>query len=212
MSFHMFSRNKNCIYKFRKTKLVYVRMLKIIRKCVRISGQCVRVINMTTNELKKLSRADLLEMLIEQSEEVEKLRALLTEAEVKLGQREVILNEAGSIAEASLQLNGIFEAAQYASKQYLESIQFYSAYQKLVCEKRERQLKMDAERCMEDAKRQCKELETKTRHKCTEMVLRARIEAKACWDEITEKLEEYYAKNPELRQVLTVEIPTSGQE
>lgn len=167
---------------------------------------------MTTNELKKLSRADLLEMLIEQSEEVEKLRALLAEAEEKLGQREVILHEAGSIAEASLQLNGIFEAAQSASKQYLESIQLYSDYQKLVCEKRERQIKIDAERYMEDAKRRCKTMETETRHKCTEMVLRAKIESQACWDKITEKLEVYYANYPELRGLLAGELPASGQE
>lgn len=162
---------------------------------------------MTENELKKLSRADLLEMLIEQSEKVEKLSALLADAEEKLRQREIIMNEAGSIAEASLQLNGIFEAAQTASQQYLESIRLYSNYQKLVCEKKEKQIKEDAERCMAATKRKCDLLETETKHKCTEMVMCARIESQAYWDEIEERLNSYYAKNPELRDVLAIKKP-----
>lgn len=164
---------------------------------------------MNTYDLKKLSRADLLELLIQQSEEVEKLRKLLAESEDKLGQRELIMNEAGSIAEASLQLNGIFEAAQSASQQYLESIRLYSEYQKLVCEKREKQIKIDAERYMEDARRKSELLETETKQKCTEMVLRARIESQSYWEEIEKKLEEYYAKDPDLRRYLSVKIPTS---
>lgn len=157
---------------------------------------------MTKNELKKLSRADLLEMLIEQSEEVQKLRKLLEEAETQLNQREIIVNEAGSIAEASLQLNGIFETAQAASQQYLESIRLYSEYQKLVCEKREKQIKIDAERYMADAKRKSEQLESETKQKCTDMILKARIESQAYWDNITKKLEIYCAKDPKLRDIL----------
>ena len=167
---------------------------------------------MTANELKRLSRADLLEMLIEQSEKVEKLSALLADAEEKLDQREIILDEAGSIAEASLQLNGIFEAAQSASQQYLESIRLYSNYQKLVCDKKEKQIKADAERCMNETRKKCESMETETKHKCMEMVIRAKIESQAYWDEIVKKLESYYEKNPELREVLRAEIPTSGWE
>lgn len=150
---------------------------------------------------------DLLEMLIEQGEEMEKLRRLLAEAEEKLNQREIMMNEAGSIAEASLKLNGIFEAAQSASQQYLESIRLYSDYQKLVCEKREKAIKEDAERYMEEARRKSRILESETRQKCTEMVLKARIEAEECWDRIEEKLEKYYAQDAGLRGVLEPEFP-----
>lgn len=167
---------------------------------------------MIAGDLRKLSRADLLEMLIEQSEEVEKLRSLLADAEEKLSRREIMINEAGSIAEASLQLNGVFEAAQSASKQYLDSIQLYSDYQKLICEKREQQIKEDAKRSLEDTKRKCELLETETKHRCTEMVLRARIESQTYWDKIAEKLEGYYAKDPELRGALKIEIPAYRQE
>ena len=167
---------------------------------------------MNANDLKKLSRLDLLEMLIAQSEEVEKLRQSLAAAEEKLNQREVIVNEAGSIAEASLKLNGIFEAAQSASQQYLESIRLYSDYQKLVCEKREKEIKVNAERYMNEAKRKSELLEAETKQKCTEMVLKARLESQEYWNKIEEKLEKYYAKDPKLRRFLAAELPKVRQD
>ena len=77
---------------------------------------------MTEKEMRRLSRADLLEMLIEQSAQLEELKDKLAEAEEALQERTLIMNKAGSIAEASLRLNGIFEAAQAASEQYMQSI------------------------------------------------------------------------------------------
>ena len=77
---------------------------------------------MTDKELRKLSRSELLEMLLIQSREVERLKNELDEANRKLEDRRIILKESGSIAEAALKLNDIFEVAQRAAEQYLESI------------------------------------------------------------------------------------------
>lgn len=77
---------------------------------------------MTDKELKKLNRAELLEMLLEQSREVEALKAQLKNANEKLADRQIIIDTAGSIAEAALQLNGVFEAAQAAAEQYLANV------------------------------------------------------------------------------------------
>lgn len=73
-------------------------------------------------ELKKLSRSDLLEMLIEQSKEVDRLKAELEQANAALENRRIAIENAGSIAEASLKLSGIFEAAQQAADLYLENV------------------------------------------------------------------------------------------
>ncbi|WP_373216763.1 DNA repair protein [Ruminococcus sp. 5_1_39BFAA] len=78
--------------------------------------------NVTDRELRKLSRADLLELLLAESRENEMLRAQLKEAQEKLASREIELQNAGSIAEAALRLNGVFEAAEQAAQQYLENI------------------------------------------------------------------------------------------
>ena len=77
---------------------------------------------MKNSELKKLSRRELLEILVEQSKEIDRLRSSLDEAETKLNNREIIISQAGSIAAASLRLNNVFDAAQRAADQYLDSI------------------------------------------------------------------------------------------
>ena len=77
---------------------------------------------MTDRELRKLSRAELLELLLEESRENERLRAQLQEMNEKLADRAIRIERAGSIAEAALQLNGVFQAAEEAAVQYLENV------------------------------------------------------------------------------------------
>ncbi len=77
---------------------------------------------MTEKELRRLSRMDLLEMLLEQSKEVERLQTELETVKKQLDDRRIMEQEAGSIAEAALRLNKVFEAAQQAADQYLENI------------------------------------------------------------------------------------------
>lgn len=78
---------------------------------------------MTDKEVRKLSRAQLLEMMVAQAKEIEELKKSLEEARQQLANRNIEIQEAGSIAEAALRLNGVFEAAQKAADQYLENIQ-----------------------------------------------------------------------------------------
>ncbi len=77
---------------------------------------------MTDREMRKLSRRELLEMLLEQAKEVERLQNQVRELTEKLESRTLAIAEAGSIAEASLRLSGVFEAAQQAADQYLANI------------------------------------------------------------------------------------------
>ena len=82
---------------------------------------------MTDKELRQLGRRELLEMLIEQGKELQSLRDRLAEAEKALQDREIKIRKAGSIAEAALQLNGVFEAAEMACRQYIENVQALAA-------------------------------------------------------------------------------------
>lgn len=74
---------------------------------------------MTDKELKKLNRGQLLELLVDQSREIDRLQAALDEANRKLIQRDLTLSECGSIAEASLAITEVFERAQEAADLYL---------------------------------------------------------------------------------------------
>lgn len=77
---------------------------------------------MTDKELRKLKRVELLEMLVSLSEENEQLRRENEELREALSRKEICIEQSGSIAEASLKLSGVFEAAQRAADLYLENI------------------------------------------------------------------------------------------
>ncbi len=87
---------------------------------------------MTDRELRRLSRSELLEMLIAQIEENEKQKAQLTEMKERLESREIAISQAGSIAEAALALSGVFEAAQDAAARYLENVRRLNSEQEIL--------------------------------------------------------------------------------
>ena len=77
---------------------------------------------MTEKELLKLKRSEMLEIMLAQSREIDRLREELEEAKAKVEDREIRLRESGSIAEASLRLTNIFEEAQKAVELYVENM------------------------------------------------------------------------------------------
>ena len=79
-------------------------------------------VSMTDKELRRLSRSELLEMMISLTEENEKLKLRLEQVEAQFQDRRIMIDKAGSIAEAALQLNYVFEAADRAAQQYLENV------------------------------------------------------------------------------------------
>lgn len=79
-------------------------------------------VSMTDKELRRLSRSELLEMMISLTEENEKLKLRLEQVEAQFQDRRIMIDKAGSIAEAALQLNNVFEAADRAAQQYLENV------------------------------------------------------------------------------------------
>lgn len=119
---------------------------------------------MTERELKRLRRADLLEMLLNLTQENEDLRSQLDAANRQLKERTITIETAGSLAEAALRLNGVFEAAQAACDQYTQNIRQRS----------------------EDMERICSRMEQETREKCQQMLSEARLQAQVHWDSAME--------------------------
>ena len=76
----------------------------------------------TNKDLKKLKRQDLLELLVEQSEEIDRLRAELAKTQEALNDRKIAISEAGSLAEAAIKVSHVLEAAQEAADIYLASL------------------------------------------------------------------------------------------
>lgn len=91
---------------------------------------------MTDKELRKLKRVELLELLVEQAAEMEQLRHELEETRRALKNREIMLEESGTLAEAALRINEVFAAADRAAQDYLENV-------RALCARREAKLQND---------------------------------------------------------------------
>ena len=136
---------------------------------------------MTNKDAKKLKRVELLELLIEQTEENERLAAQNAQLQQKLAQRVIDLEQAGSIAEAAVKLSGVFTQAQDAADRYLESIaaRQQQAEQLLAQAKEQSQLLLQqtSEECAQRLKRaqaECEEMERQTRAECDRLLAQAR--------------------------------------
>lgn len=178
---------------------------------------------MTEKELRKLSRQELLEMLLEQSKKVEQLEGELAEAKAVLDDRTIALDEAGSIAEASLRLNGVFEAAQRACQQYIDDVRAMHERQKAVCAKRESESQAKAKQTLAEAQKRRDDMESDAKTKASEMVKHATEEAEALtskakeeaqqyWEEVSVKLDAFYNQYAGLRELMAMDLPVKKQE
>lgn len=89
---------------------------------------------MTDKELRRLNRADLVDIICQMKQTEEQLRQQLEEANEALASRELKIQQAGSIAQAAISVNGVFEAAQAAANDYLAQIRAANADTARQCE------------------------------------------------------------------------------
>ena len=76
---------------------------------------------MTEKELRKLKRYQLLELLIMQIKQTEELQDKLDEFKAQSTEQKIRISKLGSIADASIKISGVFEAAQNAADLYIEN-------------------------------------------------------------------------------------------
>lgn len=117
-------------------------------------------------DLRKLSRTELLNLLLVQSKEIDNLNSKLEQLQNQVQQREIALNNAGNIAEAALQLNGIFEAAQAAADQYLENII----------------------RPINDTEKRCNQMLEQTQQQCEELINDTKKRTRLVWEVIRQEI------------------------
>ena len=73
---------------------------------------------MTDRELRRLRRDDLLQILIDQQRQNDEMAEALKRAQAELQDKRIAIEESGSVAEAAMKLNGVFQAAQAAVDEY----------------------------------------------------------------------------------------------
>ena len=77
---------------------------------------------MTDKEFKRLSRAQLIEIIYQLQLQIDKLNEEKQALESDLKDKRLRLQSAGNIAEAALEMNNCFRSAQNAAEQYLNEI------------------------------------------------------------------------------------------
>lgn len=143
---------------------------------------------MTNNELKKLRRRDLLELLMQQTQDNERLQAQNATLTAQLQNKQLTINNAGTLAEAVVQLNDLFRTADAVAKQYLDNIRRLSAQQEEICAQIEQESRERCEAMLAEAEQ---EREAKKQ------------EAETFWQELSVRLEHFYEEHKGLRELLS---------
>ena len=138
---------------------------------------------MTNESLHNLSREELIALAQTQQQQIESLQQ-------QLARRVLIMEEAGSIARAAMELNEVFLASQRAADQYLESTEAMKTRQESECALRL----------------------TQAEAQCRDMITHAEESAQFYWDALNRRIEELMAAQslPQAEPVKPTEEATEG--
>lgn len=162
---------------------------------------------MEKNKFRKISKKELLEIMLNQAKRIKELETELNKTQEKLDSKKIIIEESGSLAEASLKLNSVFEQAQLAIEQYKYNVEEQC---KKISAETKKQCKSEKEKIIKETTERCKKKENKLDEKINkidEKILKLRKKEK----ELKKKEKEIFTiknkikKNKELEIKPTIE-------
>ena len=162
-------------------------------------------------DYKKLSRRELEDRVAAQEKEINELKNALEAASAQLQSRAIDIEETGSLAEASVRISGVFEAAQNAAERFLENIRLRQEETDRACEERDSESREKAIELLESTEAKCRALEEETKQKCAEMAEAAKQEADSYWREVSEKMEHFYQDHEGLKEMLDIPEKKLGE-
>ena len=77
---------------------------------------------MNEMDLRKLKRNELLEIMLQQQLEIERLQKELEECRKQLEDRTILYSQAGNIASIAAQINSLMNAAQQTAMDYVKGV------------------------------------------------------------------------------------------
>ena len=168
---------------------------------------------MNVKELKSLSRGDLLELLLAQTERAEQMEIELADAKKRAEARDIIIERSGTLAEAAMQINQVWQAADRAAAQYLSNVMRMYDEQLVKNQELEREYARMEQVLLGECTRKCEEMERQTLEKCRkleqeaqtyydETVQKAKAESQSYWDQVYGKLEQYCSAQESLKALL----------
>ena len=152
---------------------------------------------MADRELRRMHRAELIEIIYALKQSEDQLKAQNAALTAQLQDRQLRLESAGSIAQAALELNNVFAAAQSAADDYLHSVQASLADTNATAANTLSQARGEAKRILEQAQQECDAMtaaaaqkRTQTEADCKAMVEQAEQEVQQRWQAFDRKANE----------------------
>ena len=121
---------------------------------------------MEKNKLRKISKKELLEIMLNQAKRIKELEQELNKTQAKLDSKKIIIEETGSLAEASLKLNNVFETAQHAIEQYKYNVE--EQCKKLEIETK-KECQIEKEKIIQETLEKCKRKENRLDEKLSKV-------------------------------------------
>ncbi len=152
---------------------------------------------MARDELKRLGRSELLQLLLEAEEENEMLQAEVADLKQKLADRAIQIEKCGDLATAAMELNGVFAAAQEACKQYEENIKLRSDGIEEKCKDMVRETEIKCRRMERETEYNCRKKEREVDIRCREMEEETAYKCQHILAELKEKYKVYFNQDGE---------------
>ena len=153
---------------------------------------------MTDKDLRHLSRAELLDILYEQQKRYEESLSENQALRQQLEERTLRIASAGSIAEAAMQINGVFEAAQAAADQYLASVKAATAEAVQKTDEAQRQ----REAILQDARQQAGKIVQDAQAQADQLLAGANAQIDTRWREFQKNADALIHAHDELRTLI----------
>lgn len=128
---------------------------------------------MADRELRRMHRAELIEIIYALKQSEDQLKAQNAALTAQLQDRQLRLESAGSIAQAALELNNVFTAAQAAADDYLHSVQASVADTNATAANTLSQARSEAKRILEQAQADADSLKAQAQQECDAMTAAA---------------------------------------
>ena len=137
---------------------------------------------MPDRELRHMRRTELVEIILALKQSEDRLRAENAALSAQLQERQIHIENAGSIAQAALELNKVFEAAQAAADEYVASVLAANKNTDAAASALRAQAEAEAQQILAQAQTEAANLKARTQQQCdaeTEAAARKRAQTEA---------------------------------
>lgn len=139
------------------------------------------------NESMNLSKNEMMMVMHDQEQEIEKLKSQVAELQANLDGYEIKVSESGNLAEAAAKVSGLFEAAQLTVDTYLENMK-----------KRDEQ----AEAAFSDVQKQAEQIIAEAEDVASKRLAAADAEIEEKWAVIESRLLVMYESHKGLKELV----------